>query len=221
LLSLALLPGCNEGILWHLMAQPIYMSTEQLVQFTSVVAAEQGGNSRGGNNRLIQALNGRTVRSSFQEANPLVVSGGLQFQTALNADSFADQEATLIAALAAHLNVPVSAIDINGYDDVAPASRRRSLLQTDSDVAVGYSVTAPTSAAAHQVSNVVTSSTVVAQGQTEAPMSVALRSAGVPVTGVSPAAAPTTTSAECSASIGVRGATAMVAALAAIVALAF
>jgi hypothetical protein len=52
-------------------------------------------------------------------------------------------------------------------------------------------------------------------------MSAALRSAGVPVTGVSPADAPTTTSAECSAAIGVRGATAMVAALAAIVALAF
>ena len=47
------------------MAQPLYLSPRQLLQFTSVLSTEQGGMSRGGDNRLVQPLNGRTVSQSF------------------------------------------------------------------------------------------------------------------------------------------------------------
>jgi hypothetical protein len=113
------------------MAQPVYLSTPQLTAFTSVLAAEQGGNSRGGNNRMVQPLNGRQIRASFQGANPVVVAGALQLQTTLNSAQFQAQEAAFITGLAAHLGVAASDIDITSYKDVA--SRRRSLLQANTD----------------------------------------------------------------------------------------
>ncbi len=58
-------PGCNEGITWFNMANPLYLSPAQLLEFTLTLAQEQGGVSRGGDNRLIQPLNGRPVYKSF------------------------------------------------------------------------------------------------------------------------------------------------------------
>ena len=52
------------------MATPMYASAQQLLAFTQVLALEQGGNSRGGNNRIVQKLNGRTIRASFQDPSP-------------------------------------------------------------------------------------------------------------------------------------------------------
>jgi hypothetical protein len=206
------------------MATPIYMSTGQLLNFTSVLATEQGGNSRGGDNRLIQPLNGRTIRASFDSPNPLVVSGALQFQTDLNANQFSAQEDAFVSGLAQHLSVPEESISISSYDDVAPAAgRRRGLLQTSSDVQVGYTVNTPTAAAASQVSTLVTAGTVVPQGSSVAPLASTLRDAGVSVTNVSPASAPTTVSAECaSGAVSVRSGVAVMAAVAtALIALAF
>jgi carbonic anhydrase len=62
-------PGCNEGINWFLMANPMYLSTAQVLDFTSVLAQEQNGAvgmSRGADNRLVQPLNGRSVYASFK-----------------------------------------------------------------------------------------------------------------------------------------------------------
>jgi hypothetical protein len=59
-------PGCNEGITWFLMGNPMTISPAQVLQFTSMLGSEQGGMSRGGDNRLVQPLNGRTVQASFQ-----------------------------------------------------------------------------------------------------------------------------------------------------------
>lgn len=58
-------PGCTEGILWHVMAEPLTISRAQLLAFTNVLAIVQGGMGRGGDNRLIQPLNGRSVLASF------------------------------------------------------------------------------------------------------------------------------------------------------------
>jgi carbonic anhydrase len=59
-------PGCNQGINWFLMANPMFLSPTQLLAFTSTLAAEQGGLTRGGDNRLIQPLNNRVVSKSFK-----------------------------------------------------------------------------------------------------------------------------------------------------------
>jgi carbonic anhydrase len=62
-------PACSEGINWFLMANPLYLSSAQVLAFTSVLAQEQNGvvgMSRGADNRLVQPLNGRPVYASFQ-----------------------------------------------------------------------------------------------------------------------------------------------------------
>jgi carbonic anhydrase len=59
-------PPCTEGINWFLMANPMYASPLQIVEFTSLLAVQQEGTTRGGDNRLIQPLgSARTVSKSF------------------------------------------------------------------------------------------------------------------------------------------------------------
>ena len=58
-------PACTEGITWFNMANPMYMSPLQLLEFTRLLALKQGDMGRGGDNRLIQPLNGRKVSASF------------------------------------------------------------------------------------------------------------------------------------------------------------
>ena len=58
-------PPCSTGITWYNMANPMYLSPAQLLQFTTLLALKQGDLGRGGDNRLVQPLNGRTVSASF------------------------------------------------------------------------------------------------------------------------------------------------------------
>jgi hypothetical protein len=86
-------PGCTEGITWFLMANPMTLSPAQVLKFTSMLGSEQGGMSRGGDNRLVQPLNGRTVQASFQPpAAAAAASSAVRAGAAL---------ATLAAALVA------------------------------------------------------------------------------------------------------------------------
>ena len=57
--------GCQEGLFWHVLANPIPISAAQLNVFTAVLASQQGGSSRGADNRLTQPLNQRIVQASF------------------------------------------------------------------------------------------------------------------------------------------------------------
>ena len=59
-------PGCNEGITWFLMQNPMYASPLQILEFTSTLAIEQDTYGRGSNNRLIQPLNNRPIYSSVK-----------------------------------------------------------------------------------------------------------------------------------------------------------
>lgn len=64
-------PGCTEGINWHVLANPLTISRRQLAIFLNALAVRQNTvngtvtGSRGGDNRDIQALNGRTILASF------------------------------------------------------------------------------------------------------------------------------------------------------------
>ena len=57
--------GCQEGLFWHVLANPVPISAAQLNVFTAVLASQQGGSSRGADNRLTQPLNQRIVQASF------------------------------------------------------------------------------------------------------------------------------------------------------------
>ena len=48
-------PPCTEGVVWFMMRNPVEMSAGQIAKFRSIIQ---------GNNRPVQALNGRTIQSS-------------------------------------------------------------------------------------------------------------------------------------------------------------
>ena len=65
--------GCQEGLYWHVLAKPVPISAAQLNVFTTLLASQQGGTSRGADNRLTQPLNARVVQASF-DPRPAVSS---------------------------------------------------------------------------------------------------------------------------------------------------
>ena len=73
--------GCQEGLFWHVMANPIPISAAQLNVFTAVLASQQGGSSRGADNRLTQPLNLRIVQASF-DPRPVVSAAPKALATA-------------------------------------------------------------------------------------------------------------------------------------------
>jgi carbonic anhydrase len=58
-------PPCTEGINWRVLATPLTISRLQLKAFKDALAVRQGGSSRGGDNRDVQGLNGRSILASF------------------------------------------------------------------------------------------------------------------------------------------------------------
>jgi hypothetical protein len=175
-------PTCAEGINWFNMANPMFISSRQLVAFTSMLAKEQGGNSRGADNRLIQPINGRPIYSSIPPPPPTLVSGELQFDTTLNAASFGAMEANFTAALAGELGVPVSAIDITAYTNVPAASGQANAF----DVSVAYTVTVSSLAAATAVSGLIAAGTMIPSGLNQEATLVAALPASLGVTNIVP-----------------------------------
>ena len=49
-------PGCSQTIQFNILAKPMPVSTAQVVAFTNLLAAAQGGISRGADNRAINAI---------------------------------------------------------------------------------------------------------------------------------------------------------------------
>lgn len=80
--------GCQEGLYWHVLAKPIPISASQLNVFTTLLASQQGGTSRGADNRLTQPLNARIVQASFDpraavsSASKALVSAALMLSVA-------------------------------------------------------------------------------------------------------------------------------------------
>jgi hypothetical protein len=198
-------------------ANALPISSKQLLWFSSVLAQQQGGNSRGGDNRLIQPINGRQISMSFVDDVPAQVNGALEFDTTLSAAALEAQEDALIAGIAAHLGVPAANIDLDGYKDVSPGSttgrrRFRSLLQTGSNVAVSYSVSTPTAVSAASLSDQIAASASVTSGSGAAPLARSLP-ASLGVQGVT-ASSPTVAATACtSAAAGLRGFAAIAAAM--------
>jgi hypothetical protein len=160
-------PGCNEGIHWHLMANPMYLSTKQLLAFTSMLATEQGGASRGADNRLIQPLNGRVIRTSLPPPYAVTVSGNLQFSVSDNTDAadFTAAASDVIDALGEQVFVPSSSITLGTITDIMPGY-----------VNVPYTMQLPSGVAANTVmsllaSKVLDPSTVDAPGS---PLAIAV-----------------------------------------------
>ena len=151
-------PPCTEGINWINMANPLMLSSRQLLAFTQMLATEQSGTSRGGDNRLIQKLNGRTIYTSVKPPAPIVLSGTLQFNTNLAASAMAALENQLTAALAKQLGTDVSDINLGTFTDV-PAASGSGL-----DVAVTYTVAAANGPAATQVAAAIAAGTVMPSG---------------------------------------------------------
>jgi len=60
-------PPCSEGINWRVLATPLTISGSQLQGFKNALSARQRGFSRGGDNRDVQSLSGRTVMASFDK----------------------------------------------------------------------------------------------------------------------------------------------------------
>ncbi len=166
------------------MVNPMFMSAAQLVAFTQMLAIQQGGVGRGADNRLIQPLNNRTIGTSVMPPPPLAVSGSLGFTTTLaNAAAFEAQEPAFIAVLAAQLAVPVSAISIVSYTDVADSSPPLS------DIMVTFSVSAPTAGAAATLSGMIAAATSVPFGGAMSTLVAALKTgaAGLGIMSVMPA----------------------------------
>ena len=136
-------PGCTQGITWFVMAKPMSASPKQILAFTKAVAVEQGGMSRGGDNRLVQPLNGRNILASFSGPATTVVTfahtlNGLTVNTFTTA-----LRTAYIATIATSLSVQASAVSIVVSD---ASTRRRNLL--GSAVQVVTSVTVPSTVAA-------------------------------------------------------------------------
>jgi hypothetical protein len=204
-------PGCNEGINWFLMANPMYLSPRQVLAFTSVLATEQGGMSRGADNRLIQPLNGRTVTASWTPSTPaVVISSTLKLAGLTKATFTTALQTTFKTAVASSVGVPLTAVTIVSMTDT---TTRRSLLTAGVDVA--YTITVPTAAAASAVRTALTVNTA----STSSPLMTSLTA--IPgVTGVTVTAAATTGAAAGPAtSAAPRAATAAAAVIAAAVAL--
>ena len=176
------------------MANPLTLSSRQLLAFTKLLATEQGGDSRGGDNRLIQPLNGRPIYTSVAPPSPTLIGGTLQFNTNLAATSMAALETQLTAALAIQLGVDASDVNLGTFTDVAAASG------SGTDVAVTYTVSVPNAAAASQVSAAIAAGTVIPSGATMSAMASALQAANsnfgiasiAPATAAVSAADPTT-----------------------------
>jgi carbonic anhydrase len=84
-------PGCSQTVLFNVLATPLPVSTTQVQKFTALLAAAQGGISRGADNRaIVPILTGTTVKMS--KANIAVVSSASRAVAAL---------ATLAAAIVA------------------------------------------------------------------------------------------------------------------------
>ena len=187
-------PPCTEGINWINMANPLMMSSRQLLAFTQMLATEQGGTSRGSDNRVIQKVNGRTIYTSVRPPAPIQLSGTLQFNTNLAASGMSALENELTAALATQLGVDSSDIDIGDFNDVPGASG------SGLDVAVGYTISAANGAAASQLSAAIAAGTVAASGATLSSLAAALQAANpdfgivsvAPATAAMSAADPTT-----------------------------
>ena len=61
-------PGCSQTVLFNVLAQPLPVSIQQVQQFTTLLAAAQGGISRGADNRAINpTLTSTTVMMSQPE----------------------------------------------------------------------------------------------------------------------------------------------------------
>jgi hypothetical protein len=204
-------PGCNEGISWFVMANPLYLSPSQLLAFTSVLAQEQGGMSRGADNRLIQPLNGRSILASWTPTTPaVVISSTLKLAGLTSATFTTALQTQFITAVASSVGVPASAVAIVS---ITQTTSRRSLFAAGVDVA--YTITVPTATAASAVSTALTVNTA----STASPLMTALTAipgvTGVTVTAPAAPAAPAASAAPRAA------ATAVAAVIAAAVALVF
>ena len=136
-------PACTQGITWFVMAKPMTASPAQILAFTSALATEQGGFSRGGDNRLVQPLNGRNILASFG-GPPTTVVTFAHTLNGLTVNTFTTALRTAyIATIATSLSVQASAVSIVVSD---ASTRRRNLL--GSAVQVVTSVTVPSTVAA-------------------------------------------------------------------------
>jgi hypothetical protein len=143
-------PNCTEGITWFLMANTLPISPAQVLAFTSTLASQQGGVSRGGDNRLIQPLGTRTISASFKPAASaaVLITGAIKFEGVTAAEFTYTLRNNFMKTISTSLNVPLSAVNITS---VATTSTRRSLRAVGLNIA--YSVAAPTAAAAQVISS--------------------------------------------------------------------
>jgi Eukaryotic-type carbonic anhydrase len=135
-------PACSQTVQFNILDAPLSVSYAQVVRFTNLLAAAQGGISRGADNRAPNPTTTKVVKSfSSVSANtftswaapvlvPLTVSlSGYTVSTFNNA-----AQAAFIAATASTLQVYPSAISITNV--VASLTRRRLL----SGVSVSFTV---------------------------------------------------------------------------------
>ena len=181
-------PGCNEGISWFVMSTPMTMSPAQLNKFTTLLAVKQNnavGFARGGDNRQIQPLNGRSVLASFPAPGATVLNFAISL-SGLTALAFTETVQTAFkGVVASKAGVLASAVTITGYSDT---TTRRSLRATALNVQ--YSIAVPSAAAAARVTSAVT----LATSGSSPSMLAAMQTAIPAVTGVA-SATPVTTSA--------------------------
>ena len=86
-------PGCSQTVLFNVLATPLSVSTSQVQKFTALLAAAQGGISRGADNRaIVPILPSTTVKMSKANIAVAVVSAAPRAVAAL---------ATLAAAIMA------------------------------------------------------------------------------------------------------------------------
>ena len=164
-------PPCTEGINWINMANPMTLSSRQLLAFTQLLATEQAGTSRGSDNRLIQPINSRVIYTSVEPPPPTLVSGSLTFNTNLSASQMSALDDELAAALADQLGVDTSDVIISSFTDVPGASG------SGLDVKVLYSIAAASPAAATVVSQAIAAGSLTQPGVTMSSMAAALASA--------------------------------------------
>lgn len=198
-------PGCNEGITWFLMNKPMYASPAQILGLTRALAIDQGGMSRGADNRLVQPLNGRNIFASFARPTAVNITATTSLAGLTIATFTAQKQTAFIGVIATQLNVQPTAVTITSI--TGTAARRRLL---DASISVTTVVTVPSTAAKSlgaQLSAATASPTFVAS------MKTATGSTGV----VNPATQPV---AVASAAPAVKSAVAAVLA-AAVLALAF
>ena len=171
-------PGCTEGITWYNLANPLTASPAQILNFTYLLSLEQGlfngtrkGVSRGGDNRLVQPLNGRAVNASWvlPAGSAVTITSSITL-TGLTSAGFSSTLRTAFTnTVATAVGVPASAVVITGVADVAATGRRHMLVAAG--IAVTYSVTVPTAAAAASVRTVMASA---AAGGASSPLAAAL-----------------------------------------------